>query len=142
MDKHILEQYIDACELIRETEAEIKRLKSIRTKIEQDKVFGSNPEFPYEPRSFQIAGLSFEVVSNPASLAYEEKLLEQQKQTAHSLKLKVEEWLPSVPMRMQRIIRYRCFQRMSWEDVCRKVHGRSGDSVRKEFENFMHSSKK
>ena len=142
MDKHILEQYIDACELIRETEAEIKRLKSLRTHIKQDKVYGSNPEFPYEPRSFKIAGMSYEVVSNPASLAYEEQLLEQQKKTAYELKLKVEEWLPSVPSRMQRIISFRCFQRLSWEDVCRKVHGRSGDSVRKEFENFMHSATK
>ncbi len=141
MDKHILEQYIDACELIRETEAEIKRLKSLRTHIEQDKVYGSNPEFPYEPRSFKIAGMSYEVVSNPASLAYEEQLLEQQKKTAYELKLKVEEWLPSVPSRMQRIISFRCFQRLSWEDVCRKVHGRSGDSVRMEFENFMRKGK-
>lgn len=141
MDKHILEQYIDACELIKEIEAEIKRLKSVRTKIEQDKVFGSNPEFPYEPRSFKIAGLSFEVVSNPTSLAHEEQLLEQQKQTAYELKLKVEEWMPSVPSRMQRIIRFRCFQRMSWEDVCKKVHGQSGESIRKEFERFMNESR-
>lgn len=139
MDKHILEQYIDACELIRETEAEIKRLKSVRTRIEQDKVYGSNPEFPYEPRSFKIAGVSYEVVSNPASLAYEEQLLEQQKKTAYELKLKVEEWLPSVPSRMQRIISFRCFQRLSWEDVCRKVHGQSGESIRKEFNRFLES---
>ena len=30
MDKAILEQYIDACELIKETEADIRRLKKQR----------------------------------------------------------------------------------------------------------------
>ena len=55
MDKSILEDYIDACEFIKETEAEIKRLKKKRRKV-IDKVRGSNPDFPYEPRSFGIAG--------------------------------------------------------------------------------------
>ena len=33
MDKSILEDYIDACEFIKETEAEIKRLKKKRRKM-------------------------------------------------------------------------------------------------------------
>ena len=55
MDKKVLSDYIDACEFIKETEAEIKKLEK-RRRIVQDKVRGSNPEFPYEERSFSLHG--------------------------------------------------------------------------------------
>lgn len=51
MDRKILEDYIDACEYIRETRAEIARLKGRRRTV-RDKVRGSNPDWPYEGRSF------------------------------------------------------------------------------------------
>ena len=54
MEKHILEQYIDACALIKETEDEIRKLKRQRKRIEQDIVKGSSPEFPYTAQSFHI----------------------------------------------------------------------------------------
>ena len=38
MDKEVLEQYIDACELIKETEADIQRVKKLRKTIIQDAV--------------------------------------------------------------------------------------------------------
>ena len=46
MEKKVLEQYIDACELIKETEKDIRRLKKKRQTIVQTNVSGSNPEFP------------------------------------------------------------------------------------------------
>ena len=49
MDKKILEDYIDACEFIKETEAEIKKLEK-KKRFVQDKVRGSNPDWPYEER--------------------------------------------------------------------------------------------
>ena len=55
MDKRILEQYIDACALIKETEVEIQRLRK-RKEVTQDSVRGSNPEFPYQPQNFRIQG--------------------------------------------------------------------------------------
>ena len=55
MDKRILEQYIDACENIKEIEKEIIRLKK-RKRIVQDSVKGSNPEFPDQPQSCHIEG--------------------------------------------------------------------------------------
>ena len=48
MDKGILDQYIDACELIKETELEIIRLENMQVQMAQDSVMGSNPEYPYE----------------------------------------------------------------------------------------------
>ena len=47
MDKKVLSDYIDACEFIKDTEAEIKKLEK-RRRVVQEKVKGSNPEFPYE----------------------------------------------------------------------------------------------
>ena len=41
MEKKVLEQYIDACELIKETEKDIRRLKKKRQTIVQTNVSGS-----------------------------------------------------------------------------------------------------
>ena len=38
MDKQILEQYIDACELIKDTKEEIRKLRKRRSQIQQDSV--------------------------------------------------------------------------------------------------------
>lgn len=59
MEKKVLEQYIDACELIKETEKDIRRLKKKRQTIVQTNVSGSNPDFPYNPQHFKIAGTAF-----------------------------------------------------------------------------------
>ena len=56
MEKKVLEQYIDACELIKETEKDIRRLKKKRQTIVQTNVSGSNPEFPYNPQHFKMLG--------------------------------------------------------------------------------------
>ena len=55
MDKNILSDYIDCCELLKETERDIRRLKKKRKTIVQTNVSGSNPEFPYNPQHFKIA---------------------------------------------------------------------------------------
>ena len=56
VDKEILSQYIDACELIKETEEDIRRVKRQRKTILQDRVHGSMKEFPYTAQSFKIRG--------------------------------------------------------------------------------------
>ena len=57
MDKQILEQYIDACELVEEAKEELRRLKKQRKRIEQDIVKGSSPEFPYTAHNFHVQGM-------------------------------------------------------------------------------------
>ena len=54
LNKDILLDYIDACELVKETEADIKKLR--KTEMVHDKVSGSNPDFPYQAQSFNING--------------------------------------------------------------------------------------
>lgn len=136
MDKNILNDYIDACKFIEETEEDIKKLKKKR-KIVQDKVKGSNPDWPYEARSFNLGG-TIETVEDAGRIQREEQILQKQKETAEELKLQVEEWMQEIPFRMQRIIKYKFFNRLSWEEVAMLVGQKcTADSVRMEFNNFM-----
>ena len=138
MDKKVLSDYIDACEFLKETEAEIKKLEK-RRRIVQDKVRGSNPEFPYEERSFSLHGTT-ETLAEAGRLAREKQILEEQKAEAEELKLQVEEWMQEIPFRMQRIIRYRVFEELSWNEVAIRMGRKAtADSVRMEYTNFMKS---
>ena len=136
MDKKILKDYIDACAFIKDTEDEIKKLKKKR-KIVIDKVRGSNPEFPYQPQSFGIAGTTT-TYANEDLIKSEEHILETQKMKAEELKLQVEEWMQEIPFRMQRIIKYKVFNKLSWEEVAKLMgRKRTADSIRMEYTNFM-----
>lgn len=136
MDKRILNDYIDACAVIRETEAEISKLEK-KKKLVQDKVTGSNPEWPYEPRSFSLGG-TVETVADANRLNFEKHILEMQKEDAESLKAQVEDWMKTIPFRMQRIIRYKYFHRLSWEEVATLMKSKQGgEAIRLEFYRFM-----
>lgn len=136
MDKKILTDYIDACEFIKETEADIRKLEK-KKRIVQDKVRGSNPDFPYEERSFHLSG-TVETLADAGRLARERQILEEQKAEAEELKLQVEEWMQEIPFRMQRIIRYKFFKELTWEEVA-TLMGRkyTADGVRMELQRFM-----
>ena len=137
MDKTILQDYIDACELLKETEKEINRLNQKKKAIIQDSVKGSSHEYPYIERHFKVQGTAF-TVRDDSRMRREEELLEQRKANAEKVKLQVEMWMLTIPFRMQRIIRYRFFEGSTWEQVANKLGRKaSGESARKEFENFM-----
>ena len=132
----ILNDYIDACEVVKETEAEIRKLEK-KKKIVQDKVTGSNPEWPYEPRSFSLGG-TIETVEDANRLNFEKHIIEMQREDAEALKLQVEEWMKTIPFRMQRIIRYKYFNKLSWEDVATLMKSkRGGEAIRLELYRFM-----
>lgn len=137
MEKKVLEQYIDACELIKETEKDIRRLKKKRQTIVQTNVSGSNPDFPYNPQHFKIAGTTF-TYEEDSRLRYEEKLLEERRENAQRLKVEVEQWMNHIPQRMQRIIKYKVFEGMSWSQVASRL-GRKAteESVKKEYHRFF-----
>lgn len=135
MNKDILRDYIDACELIKETEEYIRRLHKKETV--SNKVRGSNPDFPYQIRSFSVTGI-VETALDESHLEKEEELLRQRIDGANQIKHKVERWMNTIPVRMQRIIRYRIFERLSWEEVAINMGRNSTENgVRKEFERFM-----
>ena len=138
MDKEILKQYIDACEQVREAKADILRLKKNRKRIEQDRVTGSAHEFPYTAKSFHIEGLAYPVVKNPDELDRREEILRERLQRAEEIKRQVEVWMITIPQRMQRIIRYRVFEELSWNEVAIRMGRKAtADSVRMEYIRFM-----
>ncbi len=138
MGKDTLYQYIDACELVKETEEEIRRLKRQRKTIVQGVVKGSSPDFPYTPQNFHIEGLSYSVIQDPGRLEAEERRLDERRAAAEAIKVQVEAWMATIPLRMQRIIRYKVFEGMTWMQVARKI-GRNvtEESVKKEYQRFM-----
>lgn len=137
MEKTILQEYVDACELIRETEEDIRKLKKKKQTVIQTNVKGSNPDFPYQEQHFRIQGTTF-TYAEDGQLRMEEHLLEERKTRAEVIKHQVEQWMLTIPIRMQRIIRFRFFERLSWDDVAIRMGGRAtADSVKKEFYRFM-----
>ena len=123
--------------LIEEVEEDIRKLKKKKKTIVQTNVSGSNPDFPYNPQHFKIQGTTF-TFREDSQLRMEEKLLDQRKADAEKIKIQVEEWMNTIPQRMQRIIRYKIFKGMNWQQVAKKM-GRDAteESVRKEFERFF-----
>lgn len=138
MDKQILEQYIDACELIKDTKEEIEKLRKRRIQIQQDSVKGSSHEFPYTLQTYHLEGLGYAVVKDPDELERMEELLAKRIQNAEQIRRQVEVWLNTISPRMQRIIRYKIFEEMTWGQVAVRMGRKAtADSVRKEFEAFM-----
>ncbi len=137
MDKAILQEYMDACELVKETEREIQKLNRKKKTVVQTNVTGSMHEFPYVRQHFKVQGTTF-TVKEDSHLRHKEKILEQQKAKAEQVKQQVEEWMLTVPSRMQRIIRYRYLEGLSWQQVAAKMGRRAtADSVRMELNNFL-----
>lgn len=137
MDKKILNQYIDALELIKETEEEIIKLEAMQTQMAQDSVMGSNPEFPYQLRRFKVEGVVFDR-GDATKLHRQRAVLLQRRQRAEEIRTAVEEWMSTLPLRMQRIIRYHFFDGCTWRETARRIGRKAtAESVRKEFENFF-----
>lgn len=138
MDKEILEQYIDACVLVDEAKKELSKLKQQRKRIEQDIVKGSSSEFPYTAKNFHVEGIAYSVLRDPRSVEEQEKVLQQRIDNATRIKLEVEAWMLTIPPRMQRIIRYKIFDELTWAQVAVRMGRKAtADGVRMEFERFM-----
>ena len=139
MDKKVLEEYIDACALVKETEKQLQKLKrkSEKEEVVQDSVTGSMTEFPYAPTRIHLEGKNFKILQRMQKRRMEE-LLEQRKAKAEAIKLQVEEWMNTIPLRMQRIIQYKIFDGMSWEEVANEIgQGTTENGLKKEFERFL-----
>ena len=138
MDKDILKQYIDACEAVKETEEQIRQLQKNRKTVVVDSVKGSMHDFPFAEKTFRTEGISYSTVVDQGRLDREELILEERKAAAAQIKSQVEAWLNTIPVRMQRIIRYRDFEGLTWRQVAMKM-GRKAteEGVRKEYQRFF-----
>ena len=140
MDKQILYQYIDACELARETEREIEQIRRRRREIVTDKVKMSDYDFPFGQISYTIHGIPYDDQDREV-LDRKERILEERKAAAEAIKLQVEEWLGTVPLRMQRVIRYKGFEGMTWARGAQRMGRKAAeDGLKEEFERFMRAA--
>ena len=135
VDKKTLMDYVDTCELIKETEYEINRMRKIE--MEHAKVVGSNPEFPYQKKSFHVSGVT-EIYLNQNEINKEKEILYERKKRAKNLKHEIEKWMNTIPSRMQRIVRMKYFEGKSWEERAVQMGRKAtADSVRKEFDRVI-----
>lgn len=138
MDKQILVDYIDACKVVDDTKEEIRKLKKNRNRILTDTVKGSSHDFPYTLQTYRTEGLAYSVVKDPDELDRLEVVLKERLQNAERIKRQVEVWLNTIPMRMQRIIRYRIFEDLPWSQVAVRMGRRATEaSVKMEYLRFM-----
>ena len=137
MDKQILKDYIDAAELVKETEEDIQALEGKKKQVAHICVKGSNPEFPYQEQHFSAEGTAFSWADD-ASLRDELKALAERKRLAEQIRARAQQEINRAPARIQRIIRFRYFKGMSWEETARRMgRGSTGDSVRMELDRFF-----
>ena len=138
LDKQILKDYIDACAQVKETKEALLKLRKAKKRREQDAVKGSSHEFPYTAQTFHIEGLAYAVLQDPGEEDRLEEILRERLRKAERIKHDVEAWLNTIPMRMQRIIKYKIFEGLTWNQVAIRMGRKAtADGVRMEYVNFM-----
>ncbi len=138
LDKRVLEDYIDACAQVKETKEALQKFQKAKKRREQDAVKGSSHEFPYTAQTFHIEGLAYAVLQDPGEEDRLEEILRERLRNAERIKYDVEVWLNTIPMRMQRIIKYKIFEGLTWNQVAIRMGRKAtADGVRMEYVNFM-----
>ena len=137
MQRSLLEEYLDACDLIEETERDLARVKAEFEHAAVDSVKGSNQNFPYEPRVFRIEGVSYGEYKNPDEVRQVESLLKERRKIAKQKRLAVDAWMNTIPSRIARIVRMKYFKGMTWAQVSRSLGYLSPDAARMELYRFM-----
>lgn len=112
--KEILETYVDACALVKETERDIQKLY-------RQGAGNSGAGHP----GYKLPDGSREN-------------LQQRREKAEQARVDAERIMGGASARMQRIIRYRVFEGLSWYEVAAKMgRGATAESVRKEYQRFL-----
>ena len=137
MTKTVLSEYEDACRLVEETERDLDKLRKQLKDAATDIVKGSNPNFPYEARTFHIEGVSYGKYMKPDEVKRLEFILTQRRNIAKERRLVVEYWMNTVPPRIARIVRLKYFQKLGWTEVAMRVGCGSGDAARMELNRYL-----
>ncbi len=131
----MLKEYKDACELIRETEAELEERLSRQPDVVHDIVTGSMKEFPYTKKHIHIEGID---QRHESQMSKEVKLLYERKKKAMNIKQSVESLLNEMPARIQRIVKMRYFDNLSWEEIAIRIgRNATADSIRMEWKRYI-----
>lgn len=142
MQKTILAEYEDACRLVEETERDLRVLKKRLEGAASDIVKGSNPNFPYEARTFHIEGVNYGQFTKTEDIKRLEHILTERRDRANEQRMAVEYWMNTLPPRIARIVRMKYFQKLSWTEVSMRVGCGSPDAARMELKRFMNESGK
>lgn len=137
MQKTVLSEYEDACRLVEETERDLDKLRKQLKDAATDIVKGSNPNFPYEARTFHIEGIGYGEYMKPDEVKRLEFILTQRRNIAKERRLVVEYWMNTVPPRIARIVRLKYFQKLGWTEVAMQVGCGSGDAARMELNRYL-----
>lgn len=135
MDKSILAEYIDAVILIEDTEKRLEKLTWISKEVLQDSVKGSNPNFPYEQKTFHIEGIGSGVTTD--EIARLKNALRERRDLAKKLRIEVEEWMNQAPFRIQRIVQMKYFEGKTWDVVSAQLGCMSPDAARMELNRYL-----
>lgn len=115
--KNLLKQYNDLKAEIRDLEKRIEKLSNLQ--VESDTVTGSNPEFPYEPRTFRIEGYNIRDLDRINKL---KTLLVERKDKCEELKLEIEKFISSIPnSRTRRVFQLRYIDNLNWQQIARRI---------------------
>ena len=128
--KQVLNDYVDACELVRETEDDIAELEQKQSVVTSDKVKGSMNEHPYTQQSFNIEGLAYDEKRN-------ERLVSNRREKANRVRLQALEVINQAPIRIQRIIRFRYEKKLTWEEVADRMKGSTSGGLKMELKRFF-----
>lgn len=141
MDKHILIQYADLQQEVKEIRQKIEKLQNQIAKIEEqgavkDKVRGGNGGL----QSFQIEGFPYPEYSRKKTLLYARQatLSELEMQLLETLN-EVEAFISGISdSHTRRIVNLRVIEQLSWNKVADEMGGNNTeDSVRKAFDRFL-----
>ena len=131
--KKLLSQYIDLQQEIKDLEKRIERLSNF--KVEHDVVTGSNSEFPYQPRSFTIEGYNIQDVDR---LNKVKSLLVDRKDKCEDMKIEIEKFISTIPdSRTRRVFQYRYIDRLTWQQVSRRIGGYEESYARKIHDRYL-----
>lgn len=121
--KELLRQYNDLLVEIRDIERKTDKLEKVESKCEQDSVTGSNPYFPYEPRTFRVEGYNIiEEENKNRRLDRMKKVLYKRKCKCEDMKLQIEEFISNIPdSRTRRVFQYRYIDNLSWQMIAIRI---------------------
>ena len=89
-------------------------------------------------QTYHLDGLAYAAVMDPGEEDRLEEILRERLRNAERIKHDVESWLNTIPMRMQRIIKYKIFEGLTWNQVAIRMGRKAtADGVRMEYVNFM-----
>lgn len=132
LDKETLKSYSSLNYEIYRLEKRIKKLK--KQKIEYDHVTGSNPEFPYQPISIQIEGMT----DNSERIEKLENILKERKGKAEKQQIEVEEFIANIlDSRIRLIFEDRYIFNKSWLQISRRCGSRNESYARMAHDRYL-----